>query len=756
MNKEKKALLVVSSIALVSVIALGALFLGFAGLFKQTKADVYTLVIDKDNPLSGGDVQTRGGTTIHFDEYGVNENVGGDALLELAAYGNIALQTYISGIQEARVYSETGDGKDFFLTVGATPNSCEFTQPSIGGESRVDLAGGYEAGVFYFSVHNKNDNQLKINKVEIDYTCEDGEKALRSTIDGAIALSATITYNGHPYDPYKDYPIDPSKIPANRKLVKTLSDDELPTAPGHYTYGYEVYDTDGDGNIRKLLYTRTNTFKIIGMNTMPPDSRKVLTFHIPDENGKEKLVYKETFDSSFDLSQLPSECLQYNWESPYNQFAHIGDDHFYPVFNVMGISPNKEGDGCLPVSLSYSYYERGFEMPEPVMKSGYRFGGWYLDQELTKIFDPNQLHPGNIVLYAKCIETNQYVRPVYYHNEDGTLSNYVDYLYSDDTEVELPVASDILDLRDMKAFRWSLFVDDNYQGIYRQPEDVGGDHLKGSKIKYSDFNNLSGEIHLYATDLKLIPYYDWSYDLITQDIEGHHIFQHTNMATKYEREKDFHVSTVAVKERENGEYHYDADAFPIDLTGQFVVTDEKKAYIFDDGNLKNLTSHCYGNISMKKPLEGIIRHESVRKVGRRAFFNRYGLKGTYFPKNAVEFDTEAYANVEFNRILTLPKGLTKIGDRCFMGSENIWYVCLPRSIKTIEPNAFAYGTYNSTTRVYENITNRTTPGYSPINFLYEGSKADFERLDEATQNAVKNNANTIIYNYDYQTYYGRG
>ena len=746
MNKEKKTVFLISSLALVTSIALGAVFLNSAGVFKTAKADVYTLVIDANNPLSGGDVLTKGGTKIHFDEYGVNENAGEGSLLELASYGNIALQTYISGIKEARVYSETGEGKDFFLGVGATPNSCEFTQPSYNGQCSINLYDGYEAGVFYFSVHNRNQTQLKINKIEIDYTCEDGEAALRKVVDDAIGLSPVITYNGHPFDPYKGYEIDPSKIPENRKLVKTLSEDELPTAPGDYRYGYEVYDTDGDGNIRKLLYTRTNTFKIVGMSLTPPDEKKVLTFHIPDENGKEKLIFKETFDG-FDLSQLPAECQKYNWESPYNNFKYIGDEHYYPVFNVIGISPNKEGDGCLPVSTSYSYLERGFEMPEPVMKPGYRFGGWFMNTACTQIFDKNQLHPGNLTLYAKCIETTQQVRPVYYHNEDGTLSNHVDYLYEDDTPIELPVASEVLDTRKINPFRWSLFIDDNYQGIYRQPEDVQDEHMEGDKIKFSDFSSVNGEIHLYATELKLIPYVDYSYDLITQDIEGNHIFQHTNMAHKYQRETDFRVASVAVKQRENGEYHYDADAFSVDRTGQFFCTDEKKAYIYDGGTLRNLTSYGYGNITMKKPLSGILRHEGIRKVGRRAFFNRYGLKGTYFPKNAVEFDTEAYANVTFNKILTLPQKLTKIGDRCFMGAENMDFVCLPRTIKTIGLNAFAYGTYNKDTRVFENFVNRTTPGYEPITFLYEGSEADFNRLDEETKNAVKNNALEIIYNY---------
>ena len=296
------------------------------------------------------------------------------------------------------------------------------------------------------------------------------------------------------------------------------------------------------------------------------------------------------------------------------------------------------------------------------------------------------------------------MKNVYYHNEDGTLSDHVDHLLSDDTQITLPEARTIMDLpRPMIQFRWAIFSGSNYLGIYKQTDTSKG--TTGDKIKYSDFSAYHGDIDVYATDIKEFPDSTWSYELISKDVEGNNVYQHTMMASSYMRDYDFVIPAV------------------------------------------------------RKPLSGILRHEGVRKVGRRAFFNRYGLKGTYFPKYATEFDIEAYANVIFNKILTLPKGLTKIGDRCFMGSENIEFVCLPRSIKTIAPNAFAYGVYNSTTRVYENIHNRNGgPGeysYSPFTLLYEGSESDFNKLDDSTKAAITNNASRIIYNYSYGTYYGR-
>lgn len=92
-------------------------------------------------------------------------------------------------------------------------------------------------------------------------------------------------------------------------------------------------------------------------------------------------------------------------------------------------------------------------------------------------------------------------------------------------------------------------------------------------------------------------------------------------------------------------------------------------YIVDQGSFNSICSYGYGNkrYEHSKPLQGILRHDSVLRVGRRAFFYRYGLVGTYFPKNATEFAVESYANTTFNDVLLLPKNLQKIGPRAFMG-----------------------------------------------------------------------------------------
>lgn len=750
MIKKRNVLLISISLISCGLVAVNLLSLHKDALIQRVKSDDYTLTINKNNPLQGGDVLTPGGTNIHFDEYGVDETVA-DGLLTLASYGSICLQTYISGISSVEVTSETGDGKSFFLSIGATPNSAEYTTESFNGHGSVDLIDGYGTGCYFFSIHNKNETPLVIKSISINYTCQDNEAYLRNLVDNHLSSPLEVEYTGHPYNPYDGYEIDPSLIPSDRHLIATMGEDDYPTSPGHYTYGYEVYDVDNLGQPRKLLYTRTKSFKIFGSFS----TRKVITFHIPDENGKEKLVLQEVDGSNYDITQIPTECLPYSWDSPYNNFSQIGDEHYYPVFRVSGLSANKEGDGCYPVHLNYSYAERGFTMPEPQMKPGYKFGGWYTDANLTKPFDEQDVYPGNITLYAKCLETDLDVKRVYYHYQDGSLADRIDYLYSDDSKLTLPDASSFMDVpSSSSAGFWDIFCGTTNTGIYRQSIDSSS--TVGDLIKYSDFTGHDGDIHAYIANIKEIPNLLWTYDLFSQDSDGNDVFQHTLMANKFKRNDDFVIPGYGVKQRENGQYHYQSDGFTIDRTGQFFMTDEKAASVIDGGTLKTIASYGYGNIEMRKPLSGVLRHESVQKVGRRAFFNRYGLKGTYFPRNATDFEIEAYANVVFNRVLTLPKNLNRIGDRCFLGAENIDVVCLPRSIKHIGQNAFAYGIYNPETRIFEHISNRDSAANNPITFLYEGSETDFNILDEVTKAAITNNASRIVYNYSYQTYYGRG
>ena len=88
---------------------------------------------------------------------------------------------------------------------------------------------------------------------------------------------------------------------------------------------------------------------------------------------------------------------------------------------------------------------------------------------------------------------------------------------------------------------------------------------------------------------------------------------------------------------------------------------------------------------------------------------------------------ESYSNTMFTGVLQLPKSLTKIGKRAFVGSENIHYVMLPKALTTVEADAFCLGTFNEKTMEFENIHARSTAA-EKIVFYYEGT--ELEKISE--------------------------
>lgn len=694
------------------------------------------VTLNKDTQLDGGDVSVDG-TYIHFDENAVNENPS-DSFVEIGPYGSIYLQNYIPGL--SRVYVEakhtTDYSGEFFLATGATPNAAEhFSLYSTTSDS-INITPEQP----YFSIHNHANNNLLIDIVKLEGELGDPESALKSAIN---VSDMQIKYNPNEVvRPYDSHPIIPSAIPINR-IVKKIGPEEY-KEPGVYTYGYEVCNHSG-----KILYSRTAHVYIRGGQEQ---SSHLAIFHLPE--GKTSIVTVANRGTP-DLSQTTG-IAGYNWNSVYNDFStpFYADRHYYPTFSVVGMPVNKDGDGCLPISKTYSALEKTIDMPEPIMEEGYKFGGWYLDQNLTKVFDKDGVYEGNFNLYANCIETERNFKRVYYHDYDGTLLNRIDILY-DDEDLDLPSFYEIGSKYYNKQVMYRVMDEGNSLGMLRPAGyyPVGGDY-EGDKLTNELVKDAAGDIHLYVSTYET--YYDGpaTYTRFFVDGDGNNVISALPMP---EGHVDGNVVLPGRYILNNSQYQYDFDCY-IDpqRSDDFLYTDEVHGYLMDQGSYESISSLAYANKYQEhsKPLDGILRHESVLKVGRRAFFNRYGLKGTYFPRNARDFEVESYANTEFNDYLFLPKTLQTIGQRAFLGAKNVKYVALPKTLKSIAKNAFALGDYDESDFSFKNIRNRTV-AEDLITFYYEGSEEDYAKLDATTREEIENNAAKIIYNVNYNAYYGR-
>ena len=708
-----------------------------------TANDTKTIILNKDNQLDGGEI-TKDNLTLHFDENSVLEHPS-NCFIEIGPYGSLYLENYIQGI--GRVYAKAVIGTDylaeFYMGTGATPNCVDEATIYTSTDTMVDLSPDKP----YFSIHNRAGNKLLIDRIEITYKePKEDLEPLRNKIKVSDKY-AHYDINS-PVDPYLGQEVDLKDIPENR-IVKKINEGQKYVKPGKYTFGYEVYNKNKDGTPKKMLYSSIAELTIEGNRL---GNKHLAIFHKPNEDVVLEVANHQKVDFSGSYS-----IKEYNWDSPINDFEtpFYGDRHYYPVFNVVGMPSNKDGDGCYPVYTTYTMLEKSFDMPEPTMMEGYKFAGWYLDHELTKIYDPNAEYVGDITLYAKCVETDKNFKKVYYHDYDGKFLDKVDLLYEGNS-IPLPKFEDIGTSLNIKELMYEVRMGTNRIGMLIPEHDfdrIG--HYNGDRLSYDMVKEYDGDVHLYVSKFEL--YYDgpMEFTRIFQDSENNAVISGYRMP-ETNVVGDF-VLTGRYVHLNKSTWQYDLSIYSDPArSDEFLVTDEVHGYIVDQGSFNSICSYGYGNkrYEHSKPLQGILRHDSVLRVGRRAFFNRYGLVGTYFPKNAMEFDVESYANTTFNDVLLLPKNLQKIGPRAFMGSKNIKYVALPKSLRSVGKGAFSLGTYDENTYSFKDIKYRIN--YTDqIIFYYEGSEEDFNRLDENTLKEINNNALKVVFNYKYNPRYGR-
>ena len=703
----------------------------------------YEIVLDKDSQLEAGEIEKEG-ISFHFDENSVNEHPI-DSFIEIGPYGSLYLENYIQGLSHVSVTAKhTVDySGEFFLGRSSTPNSVEKFYLYSTTSSSISLNNDNP----YFSIHNRAGSTLLIDKVVIQGSKLGKDiEPLRKLIQ---VSDKVVRYNiTSPYDPYEGKEINPSDIPSNR-VVKKINEGQTYVKPGKYTYGYEVYNKDENGNIGKMLYSSIAEVSIQGSRL---NNNHLAIFHKPNED----IVLEVANHQKVDISQSYS-IRDYNWDSPVNDFEtpFYADRHYYPVFSVVGIPSRKNGDGCYPVSTTYTLLEKTFVLPEPTMMSGYKFGGWYMDHDLTIPYDPDGEYVGDVTLYANCIETDQNFKKIYYHDYDGTFLNRIDFLYEGES-VALPTFEDIKTSLKANELMYEVRMGTNRIGML-MPEhtydNIG--HYNGDRLSYDMVKTYDGDVHLYVSKFEF--YYDGpaQYTRLFEDSE------HNTVVSGYQMSETYHDGDFILPGRyvqiNKSTWQYDFNTYSDPTrSDEFLVTDEVHGYIVDQGLFTSISTYGYGNKSSmySKPLSGILRHESVLKVGRRAFFNRYGLEGTYFPRNAREFDVESYANTTFNDVLLLPKSLQKIGPRAFMGSKNIKYVALPKSLTSVGAGAFSLGTYDEETFTFKNIRIRNTIEEGII-FYYEGTEEEFNRLDEDAREEIENNAIRIVFNYQYNPRYAK-
>ena len=114
-----------------------------------------------------------------------------------------------------------------------------------------------------------------------------------------------------------------------------------------------------------------------------------------------------------------------------------------------------------------------------------------------------------------------------------------------------------------------------------------------------------------------------------------------------------------------------------------VVTYKDNKY--DVVTVREIGEFAFENCSK---LEIINIPDSVKMIGRCTFSGCYALKSILLPLMLKSIGVEAFKGCDFKEI-TIPEGVTVIGDEAFATCESLEYVSLPDSMETLHNGLFS-------------------------------------------------------------------
>ena len=713
-------------VGLVSSVAVGATLLA---LPKQSSIPMaanpnnapYLMVVTPYN-LENGDFITKAGTRLHFNEDGVIEG----SSIEIAPLGGLYLTTPINGLQnvELDVSDRSGYENPFtFAWCSAPYEAMDVYDGSASGTHDFTTNNPTDLPPRYFCITNpSNSKSIRINAIAIRYYCQSSYEGIVGTpLEPAssaydnIDSTKTIDWNISAETAHVDF--------FDRGYIDYYSQ----RYPGTYPVAYTVYSASADHSFQ---YSKLASYTVKGMD----DGNHAVTFHNAFEHTSGD-VYGATDKQDYS-GPFPEHWI---WDAPINDFSNVTEDRdYYPVMTAFGFDPNGH---CSPVNANWYLNEGHVEMPAPDrIDDGYQFVGWFLDPNFSIPYDPNLTYNHHITLFAQLVQSDYPVRPIHYYEIDR--EDVVRYLSKIDYVTLDQVSGDTR----YGTHQVGTLYDN---GFYYNFADEAGYCQTGDLLTVKDKAGPAVILTIDDTRIELHRDYHVKYRSETVTSDTFYTVTHFSDRKGYREiydplaTRDTHLPPVLFHVKED-------DTFKtiVSTDGYIYPYARRNTYLDDLDALTELGPYAYAcySASSAKPLYGLAGHNRVAKVGRRAFFNRFGMadNSTYFPANAKIFDTEAYANVFFNNnIVMLPNTLQKIGPRCFMGCQNLKRVYLPLSLASVGSNAFAVGTFDETLDQFTDIHNAKR-----LDFYYQGSQAQYNALPKATRQQIEANARSITYEVD--------
>ena len=714
MNARVKVLV---GLTLVSSIGVTSLLLNeaaIAPLAKYPSGYTYLTLVTPSN-LDHGDFYTAAGTRLHFNEDGVVE--GG--YIEIAPLGGLYLTTPINGLEnvEIDIYRGNNFEENFtFAWCSAPYEAMEAFDGSRTEDHDFSTEDCTNLPPRYFCITNpSNEKYIRINTIAIRYRCISNYDG----IAGQPLVSASSAYDDTDKAKTLSWSVISSETAHVDFFDRGYNEEYLLRFPGTYPVAYTVYSASSD---HAFQYSTLASYTVRGME----NGQHAVTFHDFYDHAHGD-IYPVTHGQDY-TGTFPANSI---WDAPINDFTNVTEDrHYYAVMSAFGFDPNGH---CSPVTANWYINEGHVEMPAPDrVDEGYRFVGWFKNPDCTTPYNPNETSYVDLTLYAKVVKTNYPVRAVHYYDVDRNLSA-VDYVTLDQVS------------------------GDSHYGYHRvrQLYDNAFCYNAGEEpiyVKTSD-NILIQEkaepvVILTIDDPDIVNNRDYHIKYRSETVTGDTFYTATHFSDRVGYREKFDPQADVDRQLPALPFHIqDGDTFKTitSTDGYIYPYARRNTYLDDLDALTEIGAYAYAcySASSAKPLYGLSGHNRVNKVGRRAFFNRFGLAdhATYFPAHATIFDTEAYANVFFNNnIVILPNTLQKIGARCFMGCQNLNRVYLPVSLTSVGANAFGVGTFDEQLDQFVNVHD------SPrIDFYYQGTEAQYHALPLASRQRIEANARSIKY-----------
>ena len=133
--------------------------------------------------------------------------------------------------------------------------------------------------------------------------------------------------------------------------------------------------------------------------------------------------------------------------------------------------------------------------------------------------------------------------------------------------------------------------------------------------------------------------------------------------------------------------------------------DEIDTVIFEDG-VQSIGSYAFNNYTNKAAISEIIIADSVKSIGRRAFYGCEKLEEINLPDSITRIEHSAFGDCTSLERVTLPSKLEYIGS-AFSGCTSLRNIVLPESVTTLD------GTFNGCTKlekiiIPESVTTMTS------------------------------------------------